>query len=298
MTPMSFGTWDAVFNIFLLILWYRMWTADDGSLFFNPYLAPARRVSDAIADFLRPVFFRVPTRGILAIAIVFLLVFRGLAVPRQNAGGVLFGLEYWRPSTDGAASCIAFSFASFAIFLFKIWGLSLIYSRGGTAGTHTEEALGRAAYPFTGIRQAARPLFLLAAGIAICSILRRAGSEGFVYAGGRLLPLVAVPGSSTMSSGLQLAVVAIAGWVDVLRTMISILMLLIIGSWVSMFAGSQSIMFFCREWIDMLLGPIRKYPIRIGMIDLSPLIFFFVVGALIHPTLMWILLRGYQAAAG
>jgi uncharacterized protein YggT (Ycf19 family) len=53
----------------------------------------------------------------------------------------------------------------------------------------------------------------------------------------------------------------------------------------------------CREWTDTLLGPLRRYPLRIGMIDLSPLIYIVVLG-LVQGFLHAILLSSYVRITG
>ena len=65
---------------------------------------------------------------------------------------------------------------------------------------------------------------------------------------------------------------ALIMWVSILPLIASLLTVVIIGSWIAMFSGSTSTMYVCNEWMTFLLGPLRRYPIRIGMLDLTPLI--------------------------
>ena len=51
-------------------------------------------------------------------------------------------------------------------------------------------------------------------------------------------------------------------------------------------------MHFCRTWIDFLMGPLRRYPLRIGMLDLTPIIMIFALDFL-HRFMMGILARSY-----
>ena len=61
-----------------------------------------------------------------------------------------------------------------------------------------------------------------------------------------------------------------------------------------MFGHSHAIMVFCREWMDLLLGPLRRYPMRLGMLDLTPLIFIILL-RLVHSLLMALLWTSYQS---
>jgi uncharacterized protein YggT (Ycf19 family) len=54
----------------------------------------------------------------------------------------------------------------------------------------------------------------------------------------------------------------------------------IAGHWIGMATNASNLGWMCAEWLDHLLGPLRRYPIRIGMFDLTPLVFFFGLGLL------------------
>lgn len=288
---MRFTMWDTLFNVLLLMFWFRIWISEDRSLYFNPYLAPIGRLSESVINFLRPVFFGTPPRLVAAIALAFLLLFRGMIFHGMAVSGkaewfLRLGFGICRTGTAGTVSCLTFSVLSFAIFLFKLWGLSLIYvgPRRGSSLEHTTDTLYHLSRPFSDFRIELRPFILLTCGIILVFLLRLAGSTPPGFAAWQETPMP----SLLLKSGIS----ALAGWVDVLPVIVNFLMLLIIGSWVSMFASSQGIMFFCRAWIDLLLGPVRRWPIRIGMIDLTPIIFFFAV-SFIHQILMGILYRSY-----
>jgi uncharacterized protein YggT (Ycf19 family) len=86
---------------------------------------------------------------------------------------------------------------------------------------------------------------------------------------------------------------ALAAWTDVLHIIRSLMIVLIIGSWVSMFTQSHALMMFCRDWIDFIIGPLRRYPLRLGPIDLTPIVMIFAL-ELLHKVLMSILLASYN----
>jgi uncharacterized protein YggT (Ycf19 family) len=276
---MQLGMWDSIFNILLLIFWFRIWNANDRNLFFNPYLAPFGRLSESAVTFLRPVFQRVPDRIIAAVALVFLIVFRGLAVPQNVEWPLVFGVQLRQEA--GILSSLYFSFLSFSMFLFTIWGVSLIYVRtkGRSTFDHTTDTLYYLSRPFSDIRAEIRPAALLSLGIVMAALFEAAGRPSNAQFTGMTLPTSGYPLDTALPAViLRSTIVALTAWVQVLPLIRSLLLLLIIGSWVSMFTNTHQLMILCKNWIDFLLGPLRRYPVRIGMIDLTPIIFFIVVG--------------------
>ena len=296
---MQFGTWDTLFNILLVLFWVEVWSGGDRSLSFNPYLAPLSRAGGAVVRFLSPVFFGLPDRVVALAAFAFVVVFRGVIVPGKSVWILTLGMDRQVDSAS-ITSCLVFSLLSFAIFLFKLWGVSLVFVRQERTGTfdQTTGALYALSRPFTDLRVALRPAVLLVFGVLLVAALDFAGSRVMApspYAAG-LHAGIGWGYSNALVIGLRLVILALAGWVQILPMVQSVMMLLIIGSWISMFTGSQGLMLLCREWIDFLLGPLRRYPIRIGMIDLSPIVFFFVLG-FAHTLLMSLVVQSYNALA-
>jgi uncharacterized protein YggT (Ycf19 family) len=290
---MQYGTWDTLFNILVMVFWFGLWAHEDNrTLYFNPYLTTLARLSVGAVHFLRPVFFGLSPRWIAAVAIVFLLLLRGVAAPAQPEAWIIrFGFEVRQPAASSVPASLVFSLISFAIFIFKLWGISLLFAGGRrppvdcAAGT-----LHELARPFTGCPPAWRPPVLLVMGVAIASLMTLAGA----------------PSNSPLSEFTRLiadnpeqlaryAVSSLAAWVDLLLLVRSLLLVLIIGSWIGSFAGAPGIATFCREWTDLLLGPLRRFPIRIGMMDLTPLIVLLAIQYLIWPILMGTLLVAYGA---
>lgn len=293
---MRFGTWDLVFNLLIFLFWFRVWNADDREVVFNPHLSPLGRFADAAVDFLRPVFFGLEGRLIALIALLFLIVLRAAAVPDRALWSLTLGVER-HVDTASIPSAILFSLLSFAVFLFKLWGLSLIYVRGpdGVGVDRTAAALHRLAKPFTDIRLELRPWCLLAAGMALVALIDRAGFPAPVRPrASPSLPVILHWQSGIPALAARLALLSLAGWVSVLSVLQSFMILLIIGSWAAMFTGSPGIMLFCREWMDLILGPLRRYPLRLGMFDLSPILFF--IGLMVVQNVLFnILMTAFRA---
>ena len=300
---MRFGTWDILFNILLLLFWFRIWSAEERNVFFNPYLAPLGRVSESAVNFLRPVFFGMRVRQIAAVALVFLIFFRSIifhGVAGSHDASWVLRLGFERQIDTGSfISCLIFSFLSFGVFLFKLWGISLVFVRTASSASfdHTTGTLYYLSRPFPNVRPKLRPVLLLAFGMLLAFLLDLAGVPKLVPQTIALPVMINWTDSPFLVNLLKLAISALAGWVDLLLVIQTFLILLIIGSWISMFMASRGIMFFCREWMDMILGPLRRHPIRIGMFDLTPLIFILAIQFFIYPLLKGILFASYSVLA-
>ncbi len=280
---MQFNSWDTLFNILLLIFWFRIWATEDRASLFNPYIASLHRLSDAIVKFLKPVFFILSPRMIAAVSLVFLVALRAFAAPREDMGWHIvlgFANVIRQPVTQSVNAYLLFSVLSFAMFLFKLWGLSLIFVRSDASSRsdNTTAALYQLARPFSDLRYEWRPGVLFIFGCVLIAALDLLGG---------------VKGDSTASHALQCTILALACWVSILSVVIQIVFLLIIGSWVSLFTNAQNIMLFCRDWMDFFLGPMRRYPLRIGMLDLTPLAFMFLL-FIVEGLLMGILFNSYN----
>lgn len=291
---MNFGPWNALFDAFLLVLWLRVWTGDERSLAFNPYLATLRRVGDRVTDFLRPVFLGLSPRLIALIVILFLVAFRGLALNADAPGVLRMGFEFRRPDTSHVFACVAFSALSFALFLYQVWGISLFYfglspSASAFSG-HPVETLYFLGRPFTDLPRLVRPPVLFLFGIALALLLGILGRPVLEHALPPVLPLDAVDSPRAVVGA---AVAALSGWVNVLATIRSAMILMIIGSLVSLFTSAPGIMMFCRDWTDFLLGPARRWRLHVAMLDLTPLAFLFVVG-FVHGLLQGVLFHGFK----
>jgi len=277
---MEFGFFDTLANAGLLLFWYRIWTGGDREVLFNHYMGPLHRISERALGFLRPVMFGLPLRATAAVALLFLIVFRGFVLhgvsAPEGAGWVMtLGFEGSVSDHHSLLIHMVVSGLSFAMFLFKVWGFSLVYAWGRStySSGHAQEAIHLAARPFSDAPSHLKPIFLLVFGMALALAVNLSGT-----------PLQGSPGdisywreAPVLSIILRFAISAMADWAGLLPTIRSLLLLLIIGSWVSMFASAGNLAFICREWLDTLLGPLRRFPIRIGMLDLTPLIFFFVL---------------------
>lgn len=291
---MHFNTWDLVINIFLLTLWIRIWSDNDRAAFFNPYLAPLYKISDHVLRFVRTAVPFHP-KVIAALLIVVVILLRGLAVPPQVDWRIVLGFERQAAGSTSILAAFLFSALSFAVFLFKIWGISLIYVRGSHPPVErSASTLYELSRPFADIQHTIRPFVLFIIGIIIAGLMDITGhappsSDLSPYLRATLNWNSATP----FVLGVELSLLSLAGWVNLLLVLQQIMIVLIIGSWISMFAQAPMASALCRDWMNMLLGPLRRYPMRVGMFDLSPIVFFIGI-QFIHSVLMGILMASYH----
>jgi uncharacterized protein YggT (Ycf19 family) len=291
---MNFSTWDTLFNLLLVTFWFRVWTDEsDRNVHFNPYLAPVARLSRTVLHFLEPVFLGLRPRAVALIAMLVVITFRALVAPRQAEWILTLGLDR-QPVVGSLPHILAFSAISFGCFLFRLWGISLLFTWVGAhrSQEHPVSMLHYLSRPFSDVRIGMRPLVLLVYGAVLILLLDQFGQPARTAFG--LPGALSWSGDAAVSSFFKLLILAIAAWVQLLPVLQSLMLMLIIGSWISMFTHSHGLAMLCRDWINVLLGPLRRYPIRIGMIDLSPIVFFFVIG-LAHALLMSIIVAAYNS---
>lgn len=285
---MQVGMWDVLFNLAALLFWFRLWAVEDRT-FFNPYVSPLLRVADRVADVGKSLSFGHRPRTTAAAAILLLVALRPLfflLLGRLGRGDgqtvIYWPLEFGfhgRGPVGAIPWLLLLSAFSFAAALFNVWGISLLYLHRNRNHRldHTEEMLDLACRPFSDLPLRLRPLVLLAFGMFLASLL--GSSAAPAYWRSLVLP----------ASLLKLALSALLAWVNVLPMIANAMILLIIGSWVALFAQSESVHAFCHDWLDLLVGPLRRYPIRLGFLDLTAIVFLALLGYVVYPALVKIL---------
>lgn len=285
---MDFGVWDKLFNLVILALWITLWHAGDRRVLFNSYLAPIVQATRKLIDYVRPVMFNASDRAIAGTLIALVILFRAFVVGSGATWGVSMGFVSSEANTGNLLSCILFSVLSFAIFFFQVCGISLIYvhSRRSASFNNAGEALYAASRPFSDLRIDLRPPVLIGAGAVLAILMERLG---LVSIRGYYLP----PDTGMLSVIIRSLLTSLAGWTGVLPIILNVLIMLIIGSWISMFAQSHGLMSFCRDWINFLVGPLRRYPLQIGPLDLTPIVMIIALN-LLHGVLMAVLNNSYM----
>jgi len=270
---------DMLYNGVAFLFWIRIWTANTQAALFNPYLQGIQVFTQPLLDVTPPSFrIRAVDWGAV-LAWGLMVIFRGVALPVlnptgiQNAWQLLLGFDSLVPaqsSAQGLMMGLIFSLMSFGIFLFYVWGLALLFMRRfqmGQVADRTLDFVCAVARPFSILKPFVRPWILLVFGVTLVSILSGLRAED-----------AASLGSSTgLIPGLRATISVLAGFAELLMILQSLLIILIIGSWVSLFTGGGVLDIFCREWMDFVLGPFRRFPLQIGFFDLTPIIVFILL---------------------
>lgn len=282
---MSFGLIDLLFNIVVMLFWFRLWNRDSRLAQFNPYLSGIENVTEPVIALFRPLFRNRADTFAAGAAWLILILFRAMALPWVNLRGIqsawqlhlgFVGITPNSCELNPFPLFLLFSILSFAIFLFQIWAFALLFLKGYQRGMPSDRApefLYAIARPFSDARPRSRPWILLGYGMLVIWVMH------FMTLGWALT--MSVSGMASVLTPLRYAVATMAGAVDLLAALRALLFILIICSWISMFIGSNPLMMICREWLDFLLGPFRRFPLRIGPVDLTPIIAFFAIG-IIH----------------
>ena len=256
---MQVDTWDKLLNIAFMIFWFGIWSDNSREIQYNPFLAPISRWSQTAVKYVRGIFSGLSDRAICIFVLVFLLAFRALAFSfGATEWSVTFGIvRISAPSAGHFFYMLLFSLCSFGILLFQIWSVSLffVHSRRQAAFDNSRGALYWLSRPFCDARMELRPAVLVGTGMLLAISLQIAGNPGLniITTSGGIIPLVA-----------RTFIIALSGVASVFAILRSALIVLIIGSWVAMFTGAHGLMMFCRNWTDALMGPLRRYPLRIG----------------------------------
>ena len=283
--PMNITALDTIYNIFLLLLWNKIWTVDNSAILYNPVLAPAARLQNRIFEFIKPLFPFSSLRITAALSLVLLIIFRGFAIPQSVQWNLSFGFTGSSIQKAGIIISVLFSMLSFAVFIFQIWTLSTIYNKtvSLSARDSASDALFQISKPFSLLDTAVKPPVLLIAGMLI--------SFALININTLYLP---VPPTAFLTRILQLFIASLSGIVSILIIIQQLVFIMIIGSLAAMIMGSINLSVFCNGIINTLIGPLRNYPIRIGAFDLTPIVFMFAVN-LIHIFLQNILYNALQS---
>lgn len=275
---------DFLFNLLAFLFWLRLWEERYPTLGANLYLAPPNRLGRAMLDYAQPAFGRLSRTQAALAAMAFVLAVRALALGSGMGWHLRFGIvppAAPRALLDG----FLFSLLSFAVFLFNLWGVALLaagtYGRNRSAG-QAPDALHRLARPLTLASPRLRLVALLAFGAAIAALTPRMTG--------------APPATAPLRAFAGWLIESAAAGVDLLPVIQGILVALVIGSWAALALNSPLLAYACREWLDLFLGPLRRFPLQAGRFDLTPVVAAIAI-AILHPGLMNLMVRLYRSAA-
>lgn len=281
MRAMQFETWDLLFNLAFVILWFRIFNPAPEGDFWNPYTVPLRKFTDSLLGPLRPAFPGLPASFVAAFLLVIVLAVRALACPRMPVEWkIQMGLLTGFAQTDTLAGCFTGSCVSAAVFLLQVWFLALLYlpARHNLSSDRTRNALFVLTRPFSALPHALRPIVLVLGGMGLALLVERLLPAHGLMTSKALVEanlLTATPLTAT----IRLLLLGLSLAATTLYMLQQVIIFLIIGAWGGSMFALPGLAFFCREWTDLLLGPLRRRPVRIGLLDLTPLVFLILLSA-------------------
>lgn len=280
---------DLLFNLALLLFWVRLLPPDRQPAYYNPYIAWIHNLSRSALNVIRTLLPGLSQTSLAALAFSFLLGLRALvmALPADSAGvwTLRFGFERMTPAT-GFPARLGFSLLSFGVILFYLGAAHALLVRRLRGNAALSECLTLLVRPLGNLPPARRwaAVALLGLGLGI----------GLAVCGISLVPgetWLATPVSIRFAGRMLVnTAAALAGLLPILQ---SLLLAAIIGSWIALLVPSESLAGFCREALDFLIGPLRRYRIAIGLLDLMPLLAWLALAVAyqILARLLWPLYR-------
>ena len=261
-------------NALLLVLWLRLLPQRDEQVFFNPYVAGGLSLTDRIVQFLNPVFGALPAYAVSFLLLLFVLLFRGVAltslnVPWRETIGI-WQFSRYQPVPDG----IKFSFVAFALLLHRVWVIDWVLEmlQRGRKNTRPGVTLSALAMPVAAIPAAARGFVLLAAGAGIGLLFKKVAM---------ISPVEGIKSLSD-AQGIPLLIgFALGSFLDILDVASQLMMIFIILTFVGVILRSQQVATFGNDGIDLLIGNLFPRPVEKGGISFAPLIFF-IVASILH----------------
>ena len=279
------------FNILLICFWLRLIPQRSRATFRNPVVYRAARIAESAAAFLQGALPFVPRYAMALAALVFIVVFRG-AFAAWTGGLWLESAGFWNVKCDTGTpgSAALFSLISFGILLHR----ALVLQFALSFFSRRRPAIGR--NPFYGaLRAIAAPVSDLPriAQLAIALLLGSLLAQALFRAGQVINPLEVMPTLSEVAPQLgavtDLAVspapstqirlaFGVAMVLDVFSTATSLVVVAVLAM---LFGGLFNLRFLFQlggAACDTILSTVFPRPVRIGALNIAPLLFLLLMG--------------------
>lgn len=272
-------------NVFLLLLWMRLWRVGPHEFTFNPLLSGPSRLADAVIDFLRPVLIGLPSAWIAGLSLLFLLAFRGVLLCSAGADWqIVVGMGFGRVLGVGNwFDCTVFSITVFVVFLIRIWGLGFLIAVMTPARRpdRVAEAFAHFTRPFSLLPRLHMGLALVALNALLVIHLQHVGRP---FTGSFTNGLTALPAAldwqQPVAAVVRLSWLTALSLADSLHTAGGAMMGVVLASLLATITQNHGLQQLTRESVAFLLGGFSRRPVVIGLIDLTPLAYFFAMNIL------------------
>jgi hypothetical protein len=268
-------------NCILLLFWIRLWADPRREFYFNPFLSGPIRLVDAVVGALG-----LPAKFTCLLMLACGLVFRAALALR-------FGYEWklslgsifdFTPRILSFPNLLVFSVLDFLLFIARLWTVYLLIrmitpSNRRDRGT---EAFEFSARPFSLLTPPLRIALLATVHLLIVLELQMLVTmqlatriPEIIAGGARFLTVSDWPAG--LVSVLKLGCMVAASCADGLNAMRGALITCIIGGLAAMLIGNQIFRQIFAEGLTVILGRFARAPLVAGMMDFTPLIFFFAL---------------------
>ena len=267
-------------NLFFLLLWMRLWKLAEHEFYFNPLLSAPTRLTDRLVDFLRPVLAGFPPRAIVSVTLVFLLAFRGILLCSLGSDWTIaVGSSYARSFPVGSwTGCILFSLTEFIVFLIRLWGLAFLVALMTPVPRRDRvtEAFRCFTLPFSVLpRLSMFPAIVLLNALLVLHLQHTGRPFAGPLPNGLPAIAVAVDWQAPLRAILQTAWLTGLALTDIFLFAYGAMMGVVIGSLVALFIQNRGLQVLANEAVRVLLGGFSRRPLMVGMLDLTPLAYFF-----------------------
>ena len=272
-------------NIFFLMLWMRLWKLEDHEFYFNPLLSAPTRMTDKMAGFLRPVLPGLPPRAIMAVTLLFLIIFRGVMLCSAGSNWlIVIGSNYAREFPVGDwIGCILFSLTDFMVFLLRLWGLGLLVALMTPVPRRDRvtEAFRCFSLPLSLLRRFTMiPVFLLLNVLLVLHLQQTGRPFTGVLPSGVTALSITLNWQEPIRAALGLSWLTGLAAADIFLTAYGAVMAVVFTSLLALLTQNRALPVLSAEALHSLLGGFSRRPLMIGMIDLTPLAYFFVMNML------------------
>jgi len=269
-------------NLFFLMLWMRLWKLEDHEFYFNPLLSAPARMTDKMAEFLRPVLPGLPPRAIMAVTLLFLIIFRGVMLCSAGSNWlIVIGSNYAREFPVGDwIGCILFSLTDFMVFLLRLWGLALLVDLMTPVPRRDRvtEAFRCFALPFSLLRRFTMiPVFLLLNVLLALHLQQTGRPFTGVLPNGVTALSITLNWQEPIRAAIGLSWLTGLAAADIFLTAYGAVMAVVFTSLLALLTQNRALHVLSAEALHLLLGGFSRRPLMVWVIDLTPLAYFFMM---------------------
>lgn len=269
-------------NLFFLMLWMRLWKLEDHEFYFNPLLSAPARMTDKMAEFLRPVLPGLPPRAIMAVTLLFLIIFRGVMLCSAGSNWlIIIGSNYAREFPVGDwIGCILFSLTDFMVFLLRLWGLALLVALMTPVPRRDRvtEAFRCFALPFSLLRRFTMiPVFLLLNVLLALHLQQTGRPFTGVLPNGVTALSITLNWQEPIRAAIGLSWLTGLAAADIFLTAYGAVMAVVFTSLLALLTQNRALHVLSAEALHLLLGGFSRRPLMVWVIDLTPLAYFFMM---------------------